>query len=294
MTVVENILRNTIDFFPGLKKEVKKIKTYRTEVQLLQRKHTTKNLKQSILHFSINKAATQTVKQIIVTAGVDNGMSIANLHGYAFDYDLPFFDSLSPEDMLKYKHVFKPRGYVYTSFGGYIENIDLLDKYRIVLMVRDPRDILVSNYFSRAHSHREPLKTSSKYADFIEERKEVQRMTIDEYVLEEYPRVKAILERYASNLVNSVPNTYVTRYEDMIENFPKWLDNLLSYCELPIENWRREKMINRHQRKPQQEDVNQHIRKGVSGDYKQKLSAETITVLNQHLKTVLHQFGYNI
>ena len=43
--------------------------------------------------------------------------------------------------------------------------------YKVVLMARDPRDILVSAYYSIAYSHPEPTSTGSKHADFMEMRR---------------------------------------------------------------------------------------------------------------------------
>ena len=57
------------------------------------------------------------------------------------------------------------------------------EKYRVVLMIRDPRDVLVSRYYSLGYSHTPPSKHSDKYGDFLKERKRIRQITVDEYVV---------------------------------------------------------------------------------------------------------------
>lgn len=265
------------------------------ELDLIKGRHYNENKHPSIIHYSLNKAATQYTKGILKRCAVENGMVPVGIHDYAFITDFPFLDHLSEEEMEKYKHIFKPDGYLYSVFGGMIEGISELDKYKIVLMVRDPRDILVSGYYSIAYSHALPDKQGNKYERFVEKRAKVRESTIDEYVLAESDKVYDILQRYKTLLIGKYPNAYVTKYEEMISNFRGWLDNLLDYCEMIIRHDFLKVLSEENERlRPKDEDIYRHIRKGKSGDYKEKLKQETIECLNTKFSQILETFGYKL
>lgn len=268
-------------------------KRFQVESQLLAGTHVNTNKHKSIIHFSMNKAATQYVKNILQEAATANGMTPVSLNEFAFHSTMPFLDHLSAKEMEQYKHVFKPRGYLYSSFGGMIENIDNLEDYLIVLMIRDPRDILVSGYFSMAYSHPEPSKLGSKYEGFMEKRNKAQQTLIDEYVKAESPKVYLVFKRYHDLLLNNRSNVYVTKYEDMISDFQGWLTKLLNYTGLEISEDLKNDFINKHNGlKPKKENKAKHIRKGTSGDYKQKLNEETMQFLNTKFSDILEQYSY--
>src|ERR1700690_2592336 len=58
---------------------------YPVEWALIHGQHHNTNQHPSILHFSVNKAATVYVHQILAQVGTENGLTPAHLHGYAFD-----------------------------------------------------------------------------------------------------------------------------------------------------------------------------------------------------------------
>ena len=129
---------------------------FRVEKALLAGRHRTYSRRRSILHFSFNKAATQTVKKLLIECARQNKLTPVLLHDYAFQHSMPFLDHLDCEGMKKYAHLFRSKGYAYTVFGGMIEGIPSLEEFKVVLVVRDPRDILVSDYYSIAYSHAIP------------------------------------------------------------------------------------------------------------------------------------------
>jgi hypothetical protein len=197
--------------------------------------------------------------------------------------------------MQKYHHIFKPNGYLYSLFGGMIEGIPELDKYKDILMTRDPRDVLVSEYYSIAYSHKVPAQEGDKYEEFMNRRKTAQRMTIDEFVLADSDRIYGILQRYKTLLIDRYPHTYVTTYENMAADFEGWLNGLLDNCQLAITNDLRRSLLEESDRlRPAVENINKHIRKGKSEDYKEKLKPETINQLNEKLAVLLEAFGYRV
>jgi Sulfotransferase domain len=262
-------------------------------LDLINGTHQNKNTHPSIIHFSVNKAATQYTKRILRRCASQNGMVPVLLHDHAFNTDFPYLDYLSATEMQKYHHIFKPHGYLYGVFGGMIEGIPELDKYRVVLMTRDPRDVLVSEYYSIAYSHKVPDPRGTKYENFMNRRKTAQSMTVDEFVLWDSHRIYGILQRYKTLLIDRYPHAYVTTYEKMTAGFQDWLNGLLDNCQLAIPNKLRRSLLEESDRlRPKDEDIHKHRRKGKPEDYKEKLKPETIDQLNGEFASLLEAFGY--
>ena len=246
----------------------------------------------SILHFSVNKAATQYTKRIMLRCARENRLLPVQMSAYAWNYDFPYLFTQSAEENQPYIHIFQPKGYAYTVFGGFVEGIPDIEQYQTVIMVRDPRDLLVSGYYSYAHSHKMP-KSKEKVDDFLEFRSRVQNMSVDEYALEIGEGLKGRLQKYA-NLCQTNANVAVLKYEDMIADFPNWLDTLLTFCQLQISASLRNALIEEANQAKQKkkEDVSQHRRQVTPGDHVRKLKPETISRLNEMFAEILHQFQY--
>jgi hypothetical protein len=267
---------------------------YHVEKALLAGKHRTSSQQPSVLHFSLNKAATQYVKTLLNYIASHNTLTPVGMNEWAFGSTQPYLDHLSKAEMQAYKHVFKPKGYLYSVFGGFVEGIDNLEDYRIILMVRDPRDILVSGFYSMAYSHPLPGENSGKREGFLAKRKKALEIGIDAYVLQEAPRLQANLLRYYEKLLLPFPQTHLLRYEDMISDFPSFLDMLTAASGCTLTAADRDILIAKHRaEQPITEDIKKHTRKGVSGDYREKLKPETIADLHRILHAVAGYFGYH-
>jgi Sulfotransferase domain len=266
---------------------------FRVELALIEGKHHNENTHKSILHFSVNKAATQYVQSVLQRCAGEVGMVHASLNGYAYYSDFPYLDQLTATEMQEYKHIFKPQGYLYSVFGGMIEEIPNLGQYHVVLMVRDPRDVLTSDYYWLAYGTAEPGEP--KNAAFKERKSHAQDVGIDRYVIEECKAFKVVYQRYIDGLLKPYPNTFVTKYEQMTADFNGWLEQLLAYCDLSTSRQLLDELMEETQRLlPKEENVSQHIRQGRPGDHKRKLRVETVDRLNSELADVLSAFGYSL
>lgn len=248
----------------------------------------------SILHFSVNKAATQYTKRIMLRCAQENKLQTVQLSAYAWRHDFPYLFTQTGEENQPYIHVFQPKGYAYTVFGGFVEGIPNIAQYQTVIMVRDPRDVLVSGYYSYAHSHKLP-PSAEKAEEFLAFRAHVQEMSVDEYALEIGENLKERLQKYV-NFCQMNSNVCVLKYEDMIADFPNWLDALLAYCQLQISVSLRTTLINEANQTKQKkkEDVSQHRRQVTPGDHLRKLKPETVSHLNILFADILQQFRYPV
>ncbi len=265
---------------------------FRIERDLLNGRTHTVVAHPSILHFSINKAATQYTRRILLRCACENGLLPVQMSAYAWHNNFPYLFTLSAEEVKPYLHIFRPEGYLYTVFGGLVEGIPNLEAYRMVIMVRDPRDVLVSGYYSYAYSHEAP-RAKAKMDEFEEWREFVQSLTIDEYALEISQNLRERLRKYLA--VTAVhPHVCVLKYEEMIGDFPTWLDRLLAYCQLEISTGLRRELLNEAQRtsRKKKEEIRQHRRQVTPGEYQQKFKPETVDYLDTYLADVLEGFNY--
>jgi len=264
---------------------------FNVELKLIAGRHKNNNPHPSIIHFSLNKAATQYTKKILRGCVIGNGMVPVHINEYAFYSKFPYLTGLKTDEMVKFSHIFKPNGYFYSAFGGFVPGISEMEKYKVILMVRDPRDILVSWYYSIAFSHSIPPITSNRHEEYIRKRENAQETTIDDHVISESDRVFNILNRYQTELLVPYPHVHLTSYEKMTSNFEGWFKGLLDACELEISSQTFQKLVEDNIRvQPKEENIYKHIRKGKPGDYLDKLQPATIEYLNNKFSPILDTY----
>ena len=161
------------------------------------------------------------------------------------------------------------------------------DDLRACLMIRDPRDMLVSLFFhSRDGSPLRPELAGARKRE--DERADALRLGIDRYVLEKAARFLAGYDR-AVRLVMDRPATHVLRYEDMVDDWSRFKDRLRSVFDLSEDSMRD---IESGSRPNKAEQSGSHKRSGVTGDHRQKLAPETVAALTEQFAPALRQFGY--
>ncbi len=178
--------------------------------------------------------------------------------------------------------------YGFRYFPPYLNKLDLTNLKK-VLLVRDPRDMLVSHYFSMKKSHGIPQgKIGEK---LLEQRRILQKTDINQYVLDK--------SKYFFNLFRSY-NTIeddllkVFRYEDIVFNKSQWIQNILEFLQLDLPENKIQSIAKKHDIFPSVENKDSHIRKVTPGDYKNKLTNSTIQTLNQKFKKILLKYDYKV
>lgn len=184
-------------------------------------------------------------------------------------------------------------GYCYRGFRHYpafLDNNKLLAQRKKILLVRDPRDAIVSAYFSFTKSHRLP-ETGQLLEDMVKRRQTMQGLELENYALSRVSQVKEAFNKY-HQVFSHDPLLKVYRYEDIIFNKFNWIKNMLAFLDLSLEDDRIEMIAKKHDIVPGQEDSEKHIRKVKPGDHKEKLSPECISKLNTTLQDILERYNY--
>ena len=185
-------------------------------------------------------------------------------------------------------HCFVEKGVVYTGFRSYPLSFKLnLKNTKNLILVRDPRDMLVSLYYSISKSH---VALNDKDGSWERERAEVQSKQLNEFVLERSFSYAEYFKWYG-NAFQGV-DVKAVRYEDIIYRKLDWMVELIEWLELPLERDILQKVVAKHDVLPSKEDEGSHIRQVHPGNYKSKLERETIMKLNRRLINFLETYGY--
>ena len=160
----------------------------------------------------------------------------------------------------------------------------------IILHLRDPRDVLVSLYFSEAYSH----NVFQGVFDLSQsERKKIINTGIDQYVLEYAGTFDKKYTEYQNLLTR--PDSIFVKYEDLVLNFPFWLQEVARVFGIENPTFI-QRMLKKYKGEfeVKKENIHAHKRKIVPGDYKEKLTPETISKLNDILLDNLKKYQYDL
>ena len=186
--------------------------------------------------------------------------------------------------------------------------IPRLESYEVILHLRDPRDVLVSMFYSYCYIHSGPVAPNTGC------RRDAARRGIDEFVLEQattgnlhYPgdygtgghvqefvgplpnRYRAYIDRLLGK-----PNVTLVRYEQMVADYRGWLTDFVRPFPLDDRQQVIEGLVAQSQTFfPQRStDALSHVRHVTPGDYKVKLQPATIRQLDGIFADVLGALGY--
>jgi hypothetical protein len=172
------------------------------------------------------------------------------------------------------------------------DQIRLNPQFRVkrVFQIRDPRDILISQFHSLGWRHTDagfsPVQKQSRTA--------IRRMSIDEYVLDEKLATGPLLARYRRLLQREIGvDDRLVRYEQMVTDFPAWLRQVIPLFEFGRSAWIFRKYVLKYRNEFQPEDrPNAHKRRVIPGDFRRSLKRRTVAQLNELLQPVLSGLDY--
>jgi len=243
---------------------------YRFERALLAGREFQVAARPSILFFTTHKAASMFVDRVLKRLGQAHGMLHADLEGW-FSTGPPKLWRLF-KDPAAMKQLFRPRGIYYGALRSHRPIADL-ENYRVVLMLRDPRDMLTSYYFSEAFSH-SPINQR-----VLERRRKAAAQDINAFVLEHAPLHKAVYETYFREF-DGRPEVLFTTYERMLADRRAWLNEIVEHVGLTEHPGLVEDLLQEAAQVKGTGSAHQHVRVARSGDHRDKLSPDTIARLN--------------
>jgi FkbM family methyltransferase len=241
---------------------------------------------ESIYFYSLHKAGTSLFTHVLRQAA-------ELIH---VDYETMLFDNIFPD-----KTTFKKYGHLYgvlrivknknsNSYNKLIKAVlkkEFVANKNIIFLIRDPRDIIISLYFSLGFSH-----VSSPNSQIEKElqvtRKHILALDVDEYAIFISP---IISQRFMviEELSKFCKHCTILKYEDLIENFDDFIQNFSKHISI---SERTKQELYDISRPNNNENPTAHKRSGKTGQYKDKLKVETIYEVNRILRDVLIRYGY--
>ncbi len=246
----------------------------------------TKSTERSVVFVTMHKAASVFVNDVLDLALKPEGMVHVDFAFDAFQKGIKEW-----EYCVSKSHLFSTPGYYFGAFRGpYIDKFEDLSANRIVVQVRDPRDCIVSLYYSYKYSHGEPGEGVLKKI-FNRIRKHVEDTEIDDFALEQakiYSRRLAMI----TDLCNRYEDYVLLKYERMVLDYEKWEGQLYGFLGVDPFPAVRKKIKALAAFDVKSEDVTQHKRQVTPGDHTRKLKPRTIDQMNEILSEHLVRYGY--
>lgn len=237
----------------------------------------------------VRKSGSSVLNSIVEALSRFNGLNFVDVAGKMFEHGIPVSEWQEDENL---SDILAP-GNVYGGFRNSPKAFYRSELYRDsrkIFLVRDPRDALVSEYFSNAYSHSIP-EAGAERESMLRLRDSTQAASIEQYVIRMARPLKAVLRDYRR--LEDDPNCIRFRYEDVIFEKGKLIDDICAFFGWEIHENQRSAILGWADVRPQQERPTEFIRRVTPGDHSEKLSSRTITRLNRIFSGELARYGYS-
>jgi Sulfotransferase domain len=225
----------------------------------------------------------QVLSQLMVSAGfehVDLALQAFQMGGREHLYCVAHSHELS-----------RPRCYFGPFRGPYIRKMRGLERLRLVAQVRDPRDCIISLYYSLRYSHPPPAQGPAK--EKYERNLAFTQSADLETFARKQARQYAVRMQVLQDVLQRTQHSILLRYENMVNAPLEWLSLLCEFLRIylspQIADWVSKEICTNGI----VEDVSRHKRQVVPGDFRRKLSASMQDQLTSMLRPHLDAFGYS-
>ena len=250
----------------------------------------------NIFHCCVQKTGSQWIKAIFADKEINKlsrlqvytyqetmsgGFDPRNLSERTFETPFPSNTIISP---------------LYINYDNY-RNIPKSESHRTFFIMRDPRDIVVSWYYSVKYSH-VPMGQIAEFRDKLNQMDICEGMKFAIEYLDGFGIFEALGSWFQSETDS---NVLLVKYEDLIgHNSKDTFSKIFSHCHIDLTDKKLDKLIKKYsfksmsKRDPGQEDKESHLRKGISGDWKNSFSEDLKSFFKQKTGNLIKTTGYEI
>jgi hypothetical protein len=254
---------------------------------------------QSIVVFTLHKSASMFIHR--------QCEFLCTLASVAYHSPNVPSSGLSARRLLTDKQLWRSRHGCFAPVRFFV-NIPAIEDYQVLLHLRDPRDVLVSMFYSYCFIHPGEVESNTGY------RREAAAAGIDAFVLAKASDDSSAYRGdygtggHVEDLVGNLPSRYrdyigqllgrpnvtLLKYEEMVLDYRSWLTKFIA--PFPIEEKTRVidgLVLQAPTFFPRRDsDAMQHVRHVTPGDYAAKLRPATIRRLDDIFSDTLDALGY--
>ncbi len=252
---------------------------------------------ENIYHCCVHKTASQWIARILSAEEIYLG---CGLRTYSYQRDLPGGSDTRKITDRTFDCGF-PKASIVTPVYIGRENFRAFPKprsWRAFAVVRDPRDVLVSWYFSWKHSH--PVM-----GDVGEHRRKLHSFGQEDGLCYAVERLQerglfTALESW-NPLAPTCGSVAIFRYEDLIgETQLSTFERLFAHCDIAVSRPKLQKLLAENSfttltrgRKRGVEDIHSHLRKGTPGDWRNHFTARVKETFDGITSNLAARLGYD-
>jgi len=171
------------------------------------------------------------------------------------------------------------------------------DNARLLLMRRDPRDALVSMYYSVAYSH-SPKAMSAQGIDLEAERKQLQEQGVYDWIASvlAQPESSQVLGEFiqCAHLLDSHPDAVDLPYELLINDSDTWLRSFIAATGLDdVVDQRWYRRMKNHLKPPEQVDHMKHKRRMRPGNWRDVFDDKLTSMMKDRVGQVMEKLDYS-
>lgn len=237
---------------------------------------------QSIIVYAPHKSGTMFLHELMLNITMATGIPYYSVNLENFPKDKVLMQDSS---------AFLGKSGLFGPIRHYVKPPDV-NAYKIILHMRDPRDVLTSLFYSHAYSH--SLK-EGVFNPSQETRQNWIEQGIDSFVMETAGTFNERYTTFCKELLHRNNVNYL-KYEEMVTDFPWWLAKFLEPFPIYEKEMLHMGLCQKFQLsfKIEKEDIYKNKRQVTPGDHRRKLKSETIHRLNNQFGEVMGRLGYPI
>jgi hypothetical protein len=206
--------------------------------------------------------------------------------------DEAFLKGFRPYDLPENtSQIFLSQGYFYGGFRILPKQFTIpgLEGAKKIFLIRDPRDMLVSFYFSVTKSHTIPEKGKMREV-VATDRKDYADAVIDDFVIHKSDKFLEWMIQYQK--IFGQNNLRIYRYEDVIYKKQQWTEDIVAYFDWPVVREQISSIVKPLDIFPDNEKASEHVRQVHPRNYLKKLKPATISIITEKFKPFLEMFSY--
>lgn len=236
-------------------------------------------------YFGHHKCATVWIHGILTGICRQLSLNIEYVHSSKqFNRDLPAFIRDNRIDFLTYAN-------------ADIDFVKSLKTYKGFHVIRDPRDIAVSSYFSHLHSH-----PTSDWEALVLHREKLQQVSKDRGLVLDIEFIHQDVFKRLEKWDYQNPHIMEIKMEELTRTPDNIFPEILDFLGIPAKKFPRRKLkkilhkkrfsVMSGGRKPGQEDEKNHFRKGIAGDWKNHFNEDHKKYFKEKYNDLLIKLGY--